>query len=101
MTNQTTSDTVVVSVLGVSADCFAPIPGCLQRLAVAVIRTLAQCLGVQFRALILISQQHAIGGHKITVPLGVRLLGESETSQLPAAKVLSTGAVHQAAPSRN
>lgn len=101
MTNEPIPESVVVSVIGVSVDCFAPVPAFLRRWAVAFIQTVAQCLGVQFRALILVSEQHTIGGHKITVPLGVRLLGESEASQLQSAKCRSLIALRHASPSRN
>ncbi len=74
--------TVVIVLIDFSASCELPTPNWLRRLLLSLVCGLARCLGIKFRAVLSVSERHVVGGQKITVPVGVRLLAEGEQAQL-------------------
>ena len=96
------STTVVIAVIDFSASCDLPAPHWVRRLLLSAVYGLAWCLGIRFRAVFAVSERHTVGGQRITVPLGVRLLGEGENAQLASpTKWIASNSPYQATAGRN
>lgn len=96
------STTVVIAVIDFSASCDLPAPHWLRRLLLSGVYGLAWCLRLRFRAVCAVSERHTVGGQRITVPLGVRLMGEGESAQLESpTKWVGRHSPYQATAGRN
>lgn len=76
---------VVVSLVDTCAYCEAPLPNLVRWCLVWCIDRLVSLCGIKFRALVSVAQRHTVGGMPVTIPIGLRVLGEGETAHLESA----------------